>query len=143
MSRLPSEAASRNMSACSAQAMSQVGCRLMVASSANTSLPLAPGRCGDIARALATKAAMSSDADGLLSGSAPSLRASACAEATSPADFGLMGSPAMSARGVSSKLYVGRRPAAVNAPDGDSAANARRQGLIRDRLVLRGGIAGQ
>jgi hypothetical protein len=51
MSRLPSEAASRNMSACSAQAMSQVGCRLMVASSANTSLPLAPGRCGDIARA--------------------------------------------------------------------------------------------
>ena len=60
MSRLPIEAASRNMSACSAQAMSQVGCRLMVASSANTSRPRAPAACGDIARALATKAAMSS-----------------------------------------------------------------------------------
>jgi hypothetical protein len=87
------------MSACSAQAMSQVGCRLMVASSANTSLPRAPGRCGDIARAFATKAAMSSDADGLVSGNGPPMRASAFAEATSPADFGLMGSPAMSARG--------------------------------------------
>ena len=86
------------MSACSAQAMSQVGCRLMVASSANTSLPLAPARCGDIARALATKAAMSSAADGLVSGNRPPLRASAF-EATSSADFGLMGSPAMSARG--------------------------------------------
>src|SRR2546428_9885519 len=110
------------MSACSAQAMSQVGCRLMVASSANTSLPLAPGRCGDIARAFATKAAMSSDADDLVSGNGLPLRASAFVEATSPADFGLMGSPAMSARGVSSKLYVGRRPAPVNAPDGDATA---------------------
>ncbi len=64
---------------------------------------------------------MSSDADGFLSGSAPPLRASAFAEATSPADFGLMGSPAMSARGVCSKLYVGRRPAAVNAPGGAAA----------------------
>src|SRR5436190_1673200 len=141
MSRLPSEAASRNMSACSAQAMSQVGCRLMVASSANTSLPLAPGRCGDIARAFATKAAMSSDADGLVSGSRPALRASA--EATSPADFGLMGSPAMSARGVSSKLYVGRRPAAVNASDDNATAQRPVGRLVRDGLVLRRRIAGQ
>src|SRR6187549_3689062 len=86
------------MSACSAQAMSQVGCRLMVASSANTSLPLAPGRCGDIARAFATKAAMSSAADGLACGNGPPLAASAFAAATSCSDFGLMGSPAMSAR---------------------------------------------
>src|SRR2546421_8955897 len=125
------------MSACSAQAMSQVGCRLMVASSANTSLPLAPGRCGDIARAFATKAAMSSDADGLVSGSRPPLRASAFAEATSPADFGLMGSPAMCARGVSSKLYVGRRPAAVNAPDDNATAQRPAGRLVRDGLVLR------
>src|ERR1700742_4176295 len=63
MSRLPMAAASRNMSACSVQAMSQVGCRLMVASSANTSRPRAPAACGDIARALATKAAISSEAE--------------------------------------------------------------------------------
>jgi len=40
-----------------------------------------------------------------------------------------MGSPAMSARRVSSKLNVGRRLAAVNAPDvnaPDDAATARR-----------------
>src|SRR5882672_10497976 len=99
MSRLPSEAASRNMSACSAQAISQVGCRLMVASSANTSRPRAPARCGDIARAFATKAAISSAADGLASGNGLALRASAVfADATSPADFGLMGSPAMDSR---------------------------------------------
>src|SRR6202171_166456 len=99
MSRLPSEAASRNMSACSAQAMSQVGCRLMVASSANTSLPFAPARCGDIALAWATKAAMSSAADGLASGSGPALRCpDVGAEDTSPADLGLIGSPAMIAR---------------------------------------------
>src|SRR5580698_2552281 len=99
MSRLPSAAASRNMSACSAQAMSQVGCRLMVASSANTSRPFAPAAWGDIARALATKAAMSSDADGLASGTEPVLPDSALdAEATSPADFGLIGSLDMSAR---------------------------------------------
>src|SRR3954463_7323702 len=95
MSRLPSEAASRNMSACNAQAMSQVGCRLMVASSANTSRPLAPARGGDIARALATRAEMSSAADGLASGNGLALRA---AEVTSPADLGLMGSPAMASR---------------------------------------------
>src|SRR5882757_2770488 len=35
-------AASRNMSACNAQAESQVGCRLMVASSAKTSRPRLP-----------------------------------------------------------------------------------------------------
>src|ERR1700675_4051892 len=99
MSRLPSEAASRNMSACSPQAMSQVGCRLMVASSANTSLPLAPARCGDMALALATKAAMSSAADGRACGSGPALRCSAVgAEDTSFADLGLIGSPAMIAR---------------------------------------------
>src|SRR5258708_6689591 len=57
------------MSACSVQAMSQVGCRLMVASSANTSLPRAPSACGDIARALATKAAISSVVDAFASGS--------------------------------------------------------------------------
>src|ERR1700704_5874315 len=99
MSRLPSEAASRNISACSAQAMSHVGCRLMVASSANTSRPLAPAACGDIARALATKAAISSDADGFVSGNEPALPdADFCAGETSVADFGLVGSPDISAR---------------------------------------------
>src|SRR6266481_6186416 len=99
MSRLPSEAASRNISACSAQAMSQVGCRLMVASSANTSRPLAPAAWGDIARALATKAEMSSEADGLASGNAPVLPDSALRPAgTSVADFGLVGSPDINAR---------------------------------------------
>src|ERR1700710_53115 len=94
MSRLPSAAASRNMSACSAQAMSQVGCRLMVASSANTSRPLAPAAWGDIARALATKAAMSSEADGLASGKEPALPDAVFGvDDTSPADFGLVGSP--------------------------------------------------
>src|SRR5258708_16856906 len=81
-------AASRNMSACSAQAMSHVGCRLMVASSANTRRPRAPGACGDIALALATKAAMSSAAD-LASGNDPALPASAFfAEEISDAGFG-------------------------------------------------------
>src|SRR3954471_23816029 len=102
MSRLPREAASRSMSACSAQAMSQVGCRLMVASSANTSLPLAPARCGDIARALATKAAISSEADGLASGGPELL--DALADATSLDDFGLVGSPAMNARSLQHPL---------------------------------------
>src|ERR1700726_384718 len=94
MSRLPSAAASRNMSACSAQAMSHVGCRLMVASSANTSRPLLPAACGDIALALATKAAMSSAADGMDSGSEPLLPASDILSA----DFGLIGSPDIEAR---------------------------------------------
>src|SRR5258707_6813704 len=91
MSRLPSAAASANSSACSAQAISDASCRLMVASSANTSRPFAAAVLGDIARALATKAAMSSDADG--SGSEPALPDPAfCAEVTSPVGFGLMGS---------------------------------------------------
>src|SRR5664279_697752 len=99
MSRRPSADASRNISACSAQAMSQVGCRLMVASSANTSRPLAPAACGDIARALATNAAMSSEADGLASGNAPDLPLSALRPAsTSVAGFGLVGSPDINAR---------------------------------------------
>src|SRR5580704_13423380 len=88
---LPSEAASRNMSACSAHAMSQVGCRLMVASSANTRRPRPPAACGDIARALATKAAMSSDVEDLLSGSVPAWSAF-CGEVTL-ADLDLVGSP--------------------------------------------------
>src|SRR5256885_8368328 len=87
------------MSACSAQAISHVGCRLMVASSANTSRPFAPAVLGDIARAFATKAEMSSDADGLVSGNEPALPDPAfCAEVTSPAGFGLIGSPDISAR---------------------------------------------
>src|SRR5260370_36244106 len=87
------------MSACSVQAMSQVGCRLMVASSANTSRPFAPGAWGDIARALATKAATSSEADGFFSGNASALPgADFCAADTSVADFGLVGSPDISAR---------------------------------------------
>src|ERR1700687_2193810 len=103
------------MSACSAQAMSQVGCRLMVASSANTSRPFAPAACGDVARALATKAAMSSEADGLASGTEPALPDAALRPAdTSVADFGLVGSPDISAR-YYSKSYVGRQQAAVNA----------------------------
>src|SRR5271167_1269674 len=80
------------MSACMVQAMSQVGCRLMVASSANTSRPLAPAACGDIARALATKAAMSSEADGS-DGSLPD--ATSLAADVWFADLGLTGSPDM------------------------------------------------
>src|SRR6185312_2906642 len=68
MSRLPMPAASRNMSAWRAQAMSHVGCRLMVASSANNSLPRLPAAKGDMARALATNAAISDAADGFMSG---------------------------------------------------------------------------
>src|SRR6478752_4628874 len=95
--------------------MSQVGCRLMVASSANTSLPLAPARCGDIARALATKAAISSAADGRASGNGEVFRASGfCADETSPADLGLMGSPAMSARGfAASSMWDGEYRASM------------------------------
>jgi hypothetical protein len=71
----------------------------MVASSANTSRPRAPAACGDIARAFATKAAISSEADDLASGNAPALPDAAfCAEDTSAADFGLVGSPDISAR---------------------------------------------
>src|SRR5437868_8355456 len=107
ISRLPSAAASRNMSACSAHAMSQVGCRLMVASSANTSRPLAPAAYGDIPRALATKAAISSAVDDLVSGSEPALPVLG-AELTSP-DLGLVGSPDISARNWQQAL-CGLRP---------------------------------
>src|SRR5258708_1464596 len=109
MPRLPRPAASRNMSACSAQAMSQVGCRLMVASSANTSRPRAPEASGDIARALATKAAISSEAAGFASGKEPALPDAACCAAdTSPWDFGLVGSPDISARKiVASSMWAG------------------------------------
>src|SRR3569833_4427616 len=87
------------MSACRAQAISHVGCRLMVASSANTRRPRAPAACGDIARALATKAAISSEADGLASGNEPRLPgAPFWAEDTSAPDFGLVGSADISAR---------------------------------------------
>src|SRR5215475_9688682 len=88
ISRLPSEAASRNMSACSAQAMSHVGCRLRVASSAKISRALAPGACGDVARALATKSAISLAvedlvSEDLVSGRDPALSNSDLAEAGS------------------------------------------------------------
>ena len=46
-----SRAASRNMSACSRQAVSQVGCRLMVASSAKISRPRVPAGGGGAERA--------------------------------------------------------------------------------------------
>src|SRR5215469_4732667 len=90
ISRLPSEAASRNISACSAQAISQVGWRLMVASSANTRRPLVPAACGDIARALATKAAISSEVEAFASGSDARSPAFS-AEVASP-DLSLVGS---------------------------------------------------
>src|SRR5712692_7949898 len=107
------------MSACSAQAMSQVGCRLMVASSANTSLPLAPAVWGDIARALATKAAMSSEADGVASGNEPALPDAAFWPAdTSVADFGLVGSPDMSARKLPQRLCGARPTSGQCAKDG-------------------------
>jgi hypothetical protein len=73
----------------------------MVASRANINRPLAPTAWGDIARALATKAAMSSEADGLASGNGPVvLGAVFCVESASLAGFGLVGSPDMSARTV-------------------------------------------
>src|SRR4051812_5114403 len=99
------------MSACNAHAMSHVGCRLIVASSAKISRPLACGACGDIARAFATKAAMSSEADVCASGTP--LPAADCAAGSR--FFGLVGSPDM-------KLckwlqaYVARWAARVNAP---------------------------
>src|SRR5215510_13419590 len=53
-------AASRNMSACSVQAVSQVGCRLIVASSAKTSRPRLPGAVeGPSPRNCSTKACIS------------------------------------------------------------------------------------
>src|SRR5882757_4640175 len=116
MSRLPLAAASRNMSACSAQAMSQVGCRLMVASRANTSRAFAPAAWGDIARALARKVAMSSAADGRASGSEPARPATGFgAVGTSPVSFGRVGSRDIDARN-GYELYVEGDTDAVNAP---------------------------
>src|SRR5437763_16320346 len=92
--------------------MSHVGCRLMVASRANTSRPRAPAACGDIARALATKAAISTEAEGFASGK--SADSALRVRATSEADFGLVGSTDISARSFS-KPYVGRDTPAVNA----------------------------
>src|SRR5215468_1439103 len=98
ISRLPSEAASRNMSACSVQAMSQVGWRLIVASRAKTSRPRPLAACGDIARALATKAAISSEVEDLASGSERASPAFASAFALASEDLGLVGSPDIGAR---------------------------------------------
>src|SRR4051812_6986735 len=119
--------ASRNMSACSVQAMSHVGCRLMVASSANTSRPFAPGAWGDIARALATKAAMSSEAEVFVSGNAPDLPDAA---ETSPPDFGLVGSRDMAARKWL-QAYVALPGERVNAPNSIQSPEP----LVRHRLV--------
>jgi len=88
----------------------------MVASSANISRPLAPTPCGDIARALATNAAISSDADGVASGNVPDLPATACfSEDRWLEDFGFTGSPDINARKSAASLYMGRAPRAVNA----------------------------
>jgi hypothetical protein len=90
----------------------------MVASSANINRPFAWAACGDIARALATKAAMSSEADGFTSGNGAAFPDAAfcCAKSASLADFGLVGSPDMRARKCCT-LYVGRDGVAVNATD--------------------------
>src|ERR1044072_2676625 len=111
MWRLPIAAASRNMSACSAQAMSHVGCRLIVASSAKISRPLACGACGDIARAFATKAAISSEADVFASGTALPDADRAAGSAFS----GVVGSPDMGTRKWL-QAYVLPSGARVNAP---------------------------
>src|SRR4051794_28455390 len=88
--------------------MSHVGCRLMVASRANTSRPRAPAACGDIARALATKAAISSEADGFASGK--SADSAFRVRDTSEADFGLVGSTDISARKLQQALCGPRSP---------------------------------
>src|ERR1700730_18661717 len=82
--------------------MSQVGWRLMVASSAKIRRPRPPCVCGDIARALATKAAMSSDVEDLFSGSECDLAASFEA-ATSPVR-GFTGSPDIGAHQITASL---------------------------------------
>src|SRR5689334_15606586 len=97
ISRLPSEAASRNMSACRAQAMSHVGCRLIVASSAKISRALPPGVGGAVARALATKSAISWEvedweAEDLASGRDPALSDTDSADVVSPGRE-MVGSP--------------------------------------------------
>src|SRR5437879_1809920 len=111
--------------------MSHVGCRLMVASSANTSRPFAPGAWGDVARALATKAAMSSEADGLSSGSEPALPdADFCAENTSPVDFGLVGSPDIKrSRIVASLMWAGIRERSMRVRGVDRAYAGSDRGL--------------
>src|SRR5688572_30556894 len=63
MASLPTLPASLNMSACRLQAMSQVGCRLSVASSAKISLPEAPLPAGPSALTCDRKVAMSDDVD--------------------------------------------------------------------------------
>ena len=70
--------------------MSQVGCRLTVASSAKIKRAFAPGACGYGARALATKAATSSELEVFACGNGASLSAFAD---TASLLRGLMGSP--------------------------------------------------
>jgi hypothetical protein len=89
-----------------------------VASSANTNRPLAPAACGDIARALATKAAMSSEADGFSSGNDLALPAAGfCAAGTSLAGIWSAGSRNIHARNwfASFMWSAGRMPSMRNA----------------------------
>src|SRR5437899_2758436 len=81
----------------------------MVASSANTSRPRAPAACGDIALALATKAAISSEPDGVSCTTEPELPDALRAEGTSVDDFGLVGSPDISARKLQQQALCGPR----------------------------------
>jgi hypothetical protein len=112
--------------------MSHVGCRLIVASSANTNRPFAPAAWGDIARALATKAAMSSDADVFVSGKAPDLPdVGVGAAETSPPDFGLVGSRDMPARKWL-QAYVAPHGERVNTPD---LIDERSEPLVWHRLA--------
>src|SRR5579863_2219273 len=125
MSRLPREAASRNISDCNAHAMSHVGCRLMVASSAKTNRPLPADANGDMAFALATKAAMSSEVEASRSGSAPSRP-----RAISPVDFELSRPPDMSR---SRKPNVGCGTLPVNARLSAGESFSRLRSVVRDR----------
>src|SRR6185437_12716387 len=158
MSRLPSEAASRNISACNVQAMSQAGCRLMVASSAKTRRPLAPAAYEDMERALATKAAMSSEVETFAS---PNDRASPVLWAEGMrSDLDLLGSPAInpclqrqpclylvrsgpweSASGKSISTCVKARtpwgPARTSAPDREPALPAQERSLLSARCRRR------
>src|SRR5207244_12086208 len=90
---------------------------------------------GDIARALATKAAMSSELDARPSGSEPGLR-----EGTSLWEFGLVGSPAMRARWIGCTLYVGREFGAVNARA--SALTRDDRGVVSSASAVREGLGG-
>src|ERR1043166_7781852 len=118
------------MSACNAQAMSHVGCRLIVASSAKISRPRACGACGDIDRAFATKAAMSSGADRFVSGTELALPDADCAAGLEVSD--LVGSPDMDARKWLQTSVAPPRPH-VNAPC--PAIRDWRQRLVGGRLV--------